>query len=84
MYAQPWANLISYLTITEKYSWKDIRRAYMDESLDRNILWIIKAHPEFAHIESHDELIDEVFMKQSFDITAVGKKLVPAKLASVI
>ena len=48
----------------------------MDESLDRNILWIIKAHPEFAKIKSHDELIDEIFMKQSFDITAIGKKLV--------
>jgi hypothetical protein len=38
---------IALLTVST-LGWKDVRRAYMTESLDRNVLWVAKKFPDLG------------------------------------
>ena len=40
------------MLISDKYSWsqRDVAYAYLEESFDRNVKWIIKAHPKLAKV----------------------------------
>ena len=42
-------DFIPLLAVSEKYSWEDVRSAYVQENLDRNALWVIKKFPRFRN-----------------------------------
>lgn len=84
-------NMLMMLTISDTYSWKDIRKHYLEESGDRNIMWILKEYPFMAKVEKPEKLLEESYiiddttktvedakktiLQKIFDITIVGKKL---------
>ena len=50
------------LTISDTYSWKDIRKHYLEESGDRNIMWILKKYPFIAKVEEPGKLLEESYI----------------------
>lgn len=69
-------DFLSYLSITDKYNWKDIAEPYLEEQMDRNVLWILKAYPELAYPQYEHKFVDKIRINNSFNSTLVGKKLV--------
>jgi len=61
------------LTISEEYSWTDMRKHYLEESGDRNIMWILKTHPEINKITESSKMVE--YLEKIFKVTSVGKKL---------
>lgn len=40
---------ITMLLVSDKYSWKDVRDAYLLENFNRNVLWIQKKFPDYCN-----------------------------------
>lgn len=57
------------------YIWEDIRDAYFTENLDRSVLWIVKAHPEFNSPTPVSDEVEATRNLKSFQATKVGKHL---------
>lgn len=43
--------ILPLLSVSQKYSWFDLASAYLDESFDRNVIWIGKQHPHLANAD---------------------------------
>jgi len=67
-------NLLSTLTISD-YNWDDIKYSYFKESLDRNVLWIIRKNPELGFPNKEFFIYNDYRIKKSLEATLVGKKL---------
>lgn len=69
------AKFLTYFSITEKYSWKDIKDYYLEEGLKRNIYWILLANPDFHKAKNGFFFQNPKRLQASFDAVAVGKRL---------
>eukprot|EP01117_Protostelium_nocturnum_P006200 TRINITY_DN2235_c0_g1_i1.p1 TRINITY_DN2235_c0_g1~~TRINITY_DN2235_c0_g1_i1.p1 ORF type:complete len:1083 (+),score=440.34 TRINITY_DN2235_c0_g1_i1:121-3249(+) len=38
-------NFLALLSVSEKFSWGNVAQAYLEETFDRNVIWIGKQHP---------------------------------------
>jgi len=61
------------LTVTEKYSWKDISEPYLLEVFDRNVLWTLKKYPELQY--QIDKTHYQQRLKKTLDATLVSNRL---------
>ena len=52
-------NMLMMLTISDQYSWKDIRKHYLEESGDRNIMWILKKYPYVSNIDDPKKILEQ-------------------------
>lgn len=69
--------LLIYLTLTDKYKWADIRDAFLEEQLDRQIFWILKQIPEMEEDEKKGKLeLTQEKIEASFKATEVGFRIV--------
>lgn len=91
MYTPNLGAILMMLTISDKYSWSDIKKCYLEESGDRNIMWMLIKIPfinkvtdpkkllEISYIVDDTTLTREDAMKsilqKLFDTTLVGRKL---------
>lgn len=62
---------LSYLSVSEKYSWKHIEKDYLDECLKRNIYWILKQ----KKYSPQNVMSFLPFLNDIWEIVQVGKKL---------
>lgn len=44
-------DLLSYVSVSQKYTFKDILPMYLEEQLDRQAFWILKEIPELDHTD---------------------------------
>eukprot|EP01113_Clastostelium_recurvatum_P019316 TRINITY_DN2277_c1_g1_i8.p1 TRINITY_DN2277_c1_g1~~TRINITY_DN2277_c1_g1_i8.p1 ORF type:complete len:1241 (-),score=385.36 TRINITY_DN2277_c1_g1_i8:37-3759(-) len=49
---------IPLLSVTDKYTWKDVAIPYLTEMFDRNVLWTVKKYPELAVWQQGDKWQD--------------------------
>jgi ubiquitin-protein ligase len=56
-----------------EFNWLTIRDAYIEESRDRNILWILRACPDIIQAKYWTDIIQD--MPKVLDATLVGKRL---------
>lgn len=66
--------MLCYLAVSNKYSWKDVKDAYLEESVVRNVFWILNRYPELEQ-ESHPEVTLADRLKYSFEVSKVSQKL---------
>jgi len=64
-------DMLSKLTISKKFKWKDVIGAYLEEQMDRQVFWILKDIPELEKMEK-DTDIDDDRINVSFRSTMVG------------
>lgn len=57
----------------DEFTWDSIRDAYIEESRDRNILWILRACPEIIQAKYWTDIIPE--LPKVLEATLVGKRL---------
>jgi len=57
------------------YVWEDVREAYLSENLDRSVLWIVKAFPQFNTATHTTPELEAERITKSFASTRVGKHL---------
>lgn len=48
-------DLLSYVSVSQKFKFDDILPAYLDEQLDRQVFWILKAIPELDHTDEKNK-----------------------------
>eukprot|EP00457_Paulinella_chromatophora_P002192 gb/GEZN01002196.1/.p1 GENE.gb/GEZN01002196.1/~~gb/GEZN01002196.1/.p1 ORF type:complete len:744 (+),score=104.01 gb/GEZN01002196.1/:70-2301(+) len=65
-------NLLPLLSVSEKFQWRDVAPAYLQESMDRSVLWIAKAHPDYVSI---DRKFDQLRPDWAFDGAKVSLRL---------
>jgi len=54
--------IICLLSVSKKFDWMKMAKAYITESFDRNVLWVCKKYPELANIEKGDQSrLEKVF-----------------------
>lgn len=69
--------LLIYLTLTDKYHWEDIKDAFLEEQMDRQIFWILKQFPEMEKDEEKKKLeFTQEKIEASFKATEVGFRIV--------
>lgn len=68
--------LISYLSITNKYSWDDICNSLLSEKFCRDSYWIILTYPELAYVKYEKKEYYEDRIKKSFIATINDSKLI--------
>ena len=56
-----------------EFTWDTIKSAYIEESRDRNILWILRAGPEIIQAKYWTDIIPEI--PKVLEATLVGKRL---------
>jgi hypothetical protein len=44
-------DLLSYVSVSQKYTFKDVLPFYLEEQLDRQAFWILKEIPELDHTD---------------------------------
>jgi ubiquitin-protein ligase len=66
---------IILLSLTDDYTWDDIKYNYIDENFDRSTLWILKKYPELESDQYYSESFDKERIEKSWESTKVGKKL---------
>jgi ubiquitin-protein ligase len=54
------------LLVTNKYEWNDIKEKYKKESIDRNVMWVLKDINDLNEIKDANEI---------FEIVKIGKRL---------
>lgn len=57
----------------QEFTWTTIREAYIEESRDRNILWILRACPEIVQAKYWTDILPEI--RKVLEATLVGKRL---------
>jgi hypothetical protein len=57
----------------QELSWDTLKTAYIEESRDRNILWILRACPEIIQAKYWTDIIPEI--PKVLEATLVGKRL---------
>eukprot|EP00457_Paulinella_chromatophora_P001967 gb/GEZN01001970.1/.p1 GENE.gb/GEZN01001970.1/~~gb/GEZN01001970.1/.p1 ORF type:complete len:764 (+),score=103.04 gb/GEZN01001970.1/:57-2348(+) len=65
-------NFLPLLSVSEKFQWRDVAPAYLQESMDRSVLWIAKAHPDYVSI---DRKFDALRPDWAFDGAKVSLRL---------
>lgn len=66
-------DFLPLLLVSEK-RWKDIATVYLEEHLDRNVLWYCRKHTELAKTE-YDEKIDKTRNQLTLEATQVSQRL---------
>ncbi|KAL9643758.1 hypothetical protein ABK040_016060 [Willaertia magna] len=69
-------NLGEFLALVpaSSYRWKDIQKAYIEESFTRNVFWLLNKYEELEQ-ETSDEFTDDDRLKFSFETTKLSQKL---------
>lgn len=62
-------DMLSMITVSTKFMWKDIVTAYLGEQMDRQVFWILKDVPE---LEKDDPNIDEERIDVTYKSGEVG------------
>uniref|UniRef100_A0A0G4H247 UBC core domain-containing protein n=1 Tax=Chromera velia CCMP2878 TaxID=1169474 RepID=A0A0G4H247_9ALVE len=65
---------LALLSVSDEFSWSDVRREIMEEVFDRNVLWILKEYPELKKYGKETGVCRERLQK-SFDATLVSRRL---------
>jgi len=66
-------DLLVFLTVSEKYNWDDLKDSYLNEQLDRQVLWVLKEIPDLDKVE--DPELEESKIEASFRSTIVGYRI---------
>ncbi|GAQ84652.1 hypothetical protein KFL_001990055 [Klebsormidium nitens] len=64
-------------------TWASLAPAFMGESFDRNVLWLLKSHPELAVLENTDHVSD-YRMVTTFKETTVSRRLIMFQVAFLL
>ncbi|GAQ84651.1 Ubiquitin-conjugating enzyme [Klebsormidium nitens] len=64
-------------------TWASLAPAFVAESFDRNVLWLLKAHPELAILEASDT-VSEHRLATTFRETAVTRRLIMFQVAFLL
>lgn len=67
-------DMLSKLTVSKKYKWSDIIGPYLEEQMDRQVLWMLKLIPELETMKD-DTKLDNDRINASFKSTLVGYHL---------
>lgn len=73
-------NLVPLLLVSDKYKWRDLATAYLNECFDRSVLWICKHNPKLEQVAGPngdpktDQRANER-IKDSFEATRVSLRL---------
>ena len=62
-------DMLSLITVSSKFQWKDLVKFYLAEQMDRQVFWILKDLPE---LEKDDPNIDEEKMDVTYKSGEVG------------
>lgn len=75
-------NFIPLLSVSNKFSWEHVAKALVDETQDRNVLWICKEHPKLASLAAPEVSnnnnalgVEMDRLTKSFEATQVSLKL---------
>ncbi|KAL9641954.1 hypothetical protein ABK040_004011 [Willaertia magna] len=68
-------NLGEFLSLipVSSYKWKDIQQAYIEESFQRSVFWLLNKYEELE--QDSDEFTDDDRLKYSFETTKLSQKL---------
>ena len=70
-------SLMVYLTLTEKFSWEDLREAFLGEQFDRQIFWILKQIPELEEMAEKGKLeFDEEKIEAAYKSSVTGFRII--------
>ena len=72
-------DFLPLVAVSKKYSWFDIRSAFIQESFDRNALWIIKEYPYLRHVDANyadKNFVNNQRLNDSFKATKTSKNLI--------
>jgi len=67
--------LVPLLTVSNKYSWKELAVPYLLEMFDRNVLWTLKQYPDLV-ASSFDEASKLSRINKTFEATKVSNRLI--------
>lgn len=69
-------DLLSLVTLSKKYKFKDILNGYIEEQMDRQVFWILREIPELDHedpkFKGKDTITEDQRSEVSFKTGIVG------------
>ena len=71
-------DFIPLLTVSEQFSWFDVRSAYVQENFDRNALWVIKKYPALQNVDrsySSQSHVNQSRLNNTFDANRTSVRL---------
>jgi len=68
-------DLITFLSVSERFGWGDLASTWLPESMDRNVLWVAKEFPEIARPKDLSRISDDRLLEMFFSASGTSKRL---------
>ncbi len=69
-------DILAYLLISTRFKCNDLLAEYLDESLDRQVLWMLRDVPELADVSDNPEETKDAFIDEKRDEVAFKTNIV--------
>ena len=66
-------DLLVFLTVSKKYKWDDLKEAYLNEQLDRQVFWVLQEVPQLDKIDGAG--LEDAKIEASFKSTIIGYRI---------